>query len=68
MLMASHIGGGLLYYSASLGADSVMNDFLIQETGYYDQFDQFAKHEWQIKDVYANVTDLDGKLRLRERI
>ena len=60
MLMAPHIGGGPLYYGACLPADSVMNNFLIQETGYYDQFDRFVEHEWRIKNVYLNVTDRPG--------
>ena len=60
MLMAPHVGGGPLYYGATLAADSVMNNFLIQETGYWDQFDRFVEHEWQIKDGYVNVTDLPG--------
>ena len=60
MLMAPHIGGGPLYYGASLAADSVMNNFLIQETGYWDLFDRFVEHEWRIEDGYVNVTDLPG--------
>ena len=60
MLMAPHIGGGPLYYAATLAADSVMNNFLIQETGYFEQFHRFVEHDWQIKDGYVNITDRPG--------
>lgn len=60
MQMAPHIGGGPLFYAASLSADSVMNNFLIQETGYFEQFDRFVEHEWQIKNGYVNISDRPG--------
>ncbi len=60
MLMALHMTGGPLAYAASLTADSVMNNFLIQETHGFDYFHRYADHDWTIQDGYVNVSDRPG--------
>ena len=60
MLMALHMTGGPLAYAASLTADSVMNNFLIQETHDLDQFHQYVEHDWTVKDGTVLVSNRPG--------
>ncbi len=60
MLMAPHLGGGPIYYAASLQADAATPNFLIQETVGMDRYNQVVEHDWVVQDGYVNVTDGPG--------
>lgn len=60
MLMAPHNASGPLNYAATLAVDSVLNNFLIQETHYFDRFSEFVEHDWKVKDGYVNMSDKPG--------
>ena len=60
MLMAPHFTGGPIGYAATLAADSVMNNFLIQEIYGLEEFHRYAEHDWSIEDGYINVSDRPG--------
>ena len=62
MLMAPHNAGGPLCYAASLNADAVMNNFLIQEMSHtwFAEFHRYVEHDWTVKDGYVNVSDRSG--------
>ena len=61
MLMAPHNTGGPLCFAATLHADAVMNNFLIQETNSrLAQFDRCVEHDWVIADGHVNVSDAPG--------
>lgn len=60
MLMAPHLGGGPIFYSASLHADAVTPNFLIQESVGLDTYDQVVEHDWVVRDGYVNVSDEPG--------
>ena len=60
MLMAPHNASGPLCFAATLAADSAMNNFLIQETHYFEQFHRFVEHDWRIEKGYVNVSDRPG--------
>lgn len=62
MLMAPHNAGGPVCYAATLHADAVMNNFLIQEMGHswFERFHSYVEHDWVIEDGYVNVSDAPG--------
>ena len=62
MLMAPHNVGGPIVHAATLHADAVMNNFLIQETTqvFFEQYTRYAEHDWTIKDGYINISDAPG--------
>ena len=61
MLMAPHNAGGPLCYAATLHADAVMNNFLIQESSSrLSLFDRCVEHDWTIKDGHVNLSDAPG--------
>jgi galactonate dehydratase len=60
MLMAPHLGGGPIFYSASLHADAVTPNFLIQESVGFGQYDRIVEHDWAIRDGYVNVSEEAG--------
>ena len=62
MLMAPHNVGGPIAHAATLHADAVMNNFLIQETTevFFDQFSRYAEHDWTIEDGYINISNEPG--------
>jgi galactonate dehydratase len=62
MLMAPHNVGGPITHAATLHADAVMNNFLIQETTqvFFEQYTRYAEHDWAIKDGYINISDAPG--------
>ena len=60
MLMAPHNASGPLDYAATLAVDSVLNNFLIQETPHFSRFSEFVEHDRKIKDGHVNVSDRPG--------
>ncbi len=62
MLMAPHNAGGPLCFAASVHADAVTPNFLIQETSAdrFDQFGDFVEHDWVIEKGHVNVSDAPG--------
>ena len=60
MLIAPHMAGGPILYAATLHADAVMNNFLIQETHGLDGFHHYVEHDWSIKDGYVNFPQKPG--------
>lgn len=62
MLMAPHNTCSPVGHAATLQADAVMNNFLIQEvTGVYFQcYDRYADHDWVVADGHLNVSDRPG--------
>lgn len=62
MLMAPHNAGGPLCLAASIAADAVTNNFLIQEMSqtWFTQFHRYVEHDWQIRDGFINVSDRPG--------
>ena len=60
MLMAPHMVAGPVLYAATLQADAVMNNFLIQETHSFTEFNRCIEHNWIIKDGYINVSQDPG--------
>ena len=62
MLMAPHHVGGPICLAATLHADAVVNNFLIQEIphAFFAQYGQYVEHDWVIKNGYINVPDRPG--------
>ncbi len=60
MLMAPHMAGGPILYAATLHADAVMSNFLIQETHGLERFHRCVEHDWLIKDGYVNIPQKPG--------
>ena len=60
MLMAPHMAAGPVLYAATLQADAVMNNFLIQETHGFTEFNRCIEHNWIIKDGYINISQDPG--------
>ena len=62
MLMAPHNAGGPVCYAATLHADAVMSNFLIQEMNHswFERFHRYAEHDWVVEDGYVNVSDAPG--------
>ena len=62
MLMAPHNAGGPLCTAATLQADALMGNFLIQETNHFwlSIYDRYVEHDWQVQDGYIAVTDAPG--------
>lgn len=62
MQMAPHNAGGPLALAASLTADAVTPNFLIQEMGdaWFRRFGDYVEHDWSITEGYINVSDAPG--------
>lgn len=62
MQMAPHNAGGPLALAATLSADAVTPNFLIQEMGdtWFRRFGDYVEHDWSIADGYINVSDAPG--------
>ena len=62
MLMAPHNAGGPLCTAATLQADALMNNFLIQETNHFwlSIYDSYVEHDWQVQDGYIALSDAPG--------
>lgn len=60
MLMAPHLGGGPIFYAASLHADAATPNFLIQETVGLGRYNLVVEHDWVVRDGYVNVPDQPG--------
>jgi galactonate dehydratase len=62
MQMAPHNAGGPLALAATLTADAVTPNFLIQEMGdaWFRRFGDYVEHDWSIADGYINVSDAPG--------
>jgi len=62
MQMAPHNAGGPLALAATLTADAVTPNFLIQEMGdaWFRRFGDYVEHDWSIADGYINVSDAAG--------
>jgi len=62
MLMAPHNAGGPLCTAASLHADAVTGNFLIQEINHtwLQGYSRYAEHDWVVKDGYINVSEAPG--------
>jgi galactonate dehydratase len=62
MHMAPHAVCNPVGQAATLHADAVMNNFLIQETTgvFFEQYDRFAEHDMKVCDGYMNIPDRPG--------
>ena len=62
MLMAPHNAGGPLCTAATLQADALMGNFLIQETNhfYLSIYDRYVEHDWRVEDGHIAVSDAPG--------
>ncbi|MDA0336222.1 MAG: hypothetical protein O2782_13740 [bacterium] len=62
MLMAPHNAGGPLALAATLAADAVTPNFLIQEMGdeWFQHFGEYVEHDWSITGGYINVSEAPG--------
>ena len=62
MLMAPHNAGGPLTTAATLQADALTPNFLIQETNKYwlSIYDRYVDHDWEVKDGYIALSDAPG--------
>jgi galactonate dehydratase len=62
MLMAPHNVAGPIGNAAAFHASAAIPNFLILEMvpSYFERFDQYAEHDWQITDGYLNVSDQPG--------
>lgn len=62
MQMAPHNAGGPLSLAATLTADAVTPNFLIQELVdvWFQRFGNYVEHDWQIADGHINVSDAPG--------
>ena len=60
MLMAPHMDGGPISFAATLHADAVSANFLIQETAFFEQLNRYVEHPWVIEDGYVNISDQPG--------
>ena len=62
MLMAPHNAGGPLCTAATLHADAVMHNFLIQETNHtwLQGYQHYVEHDWKVEDGYIEVSEAPG--------
>ena len=62
MLMAPHNVCSPVGHAATLQADAVINNFLIQEvTGiYFEQYHRYADHDWVLENGHLNVSERPG--------
>jgi galactonate dehydratase len=62
MLMAPHNAGGPLCTAATLQADALMGNFLIQETNHFwlSIYDRYVEHDWRVKDGHIALSDAPG--------
>ena len=62
MLMAPHNAGGPLTLAASLTADAVTPNFLIQEMSrsWFDSFGDYVEHDWRIADGHISLSEAPG--------
>ena len=62
MLMAPHNAGGPLCTAATLQADALMPNFLIQESNHFwlSIYDRYVEHDWQVQDGYIALSDRPG--------
>ena len=62
MLMAPHNAGGPLTLAASLTADAVTPNFLIQEMSrsWFDSFGEYVEHDWTIADGHIRLSEAPG--------
>ncbi len=62
MQMAPHNAGGPLCLAASLTANAVTPNFLIQELGdaWFRRFHTYVEHDWRIEGGHINVSDAPG--------
>ncbi|MAE66277.1 MAG: D-galactonate dehydratase [Phycisphaeraceae bacterium] len=62
MMMAPHNACGPIGHAASLQADAVMSNFLIQETcaDWFEIFDRYVDHDWVVQGGYTNVSRRPG--------
>ena len=62
MLMAPHNAGGPLTLAASLTADAVTPNFLIQEMSrsWFEGFGDYVEHDWRIADGHISLSEAPG--------
>ena len=62
MLMAPHNAGGPLTLAASLAADAVTPNFLIQEMSraWFDRFGDYVEHDWRVAEGHITLSDAPG--------
>ena len=62
MLLAPHNAGGPLSVAASLAADAVTSNFLLQEMNeaWFCRFDAYVEHDWRIEDGAIALSDAPG--------
>lgn len=60
--MAPHNAGGPLVLAASLVADAVTPNFLIQELNqdWFGRFGDFVEHDWRVRGGYLELSDRPG--------
>ena len=60
--MAPHNAGGPLTTAASLQADAVMPNFLIQETNsnWLSGYHRYVDHDWEVKEGHIALSDAPG--------
>ena len=60
--MAPHNAGGPLVLAASLAADAVTPNFLIQELnqGWFERFGDYVEHDWQLRDGHVELSERPG--------
>jgi len=62
MQMAPHNAGGPLSLAATLTANAVTPNFLIQELveDWFRRFGEYVEHDWRIEEGHINVSDAPG--------
>jgi len=62
LLMAPHNAGGPLCTAATLQADALMPNFLIQETNHFwlSIYDRYVEHDWKVADGHIALSDAPG--------
>jgi galactonate dehydratase len=62
MLMAPHNAGGPLCTAATLQADALIPNFLIQETNHFllSIYDRYVEHDWQVANGHIALSDAPG--------
>ena len=62
MLMAPHNAGGPLCTAATLQADALCSNFLIQETNHFwlSLYDRYVEHDWEVEDGHIELSDAPG--------
>ncbi len=62
MLMAPHNAGGPLTLAASLTADAVTPNFLIQEMSrsWFEGFGDYVEHDWRIAEGHISLSEAPG--------